>query len=74
MAKLSKLVTVYPHEGQSKVNLNTASLLVLQALDPSITQSMASDIALARPFKTIQELDRVSSFADIGKELRAQNL
>jgi general secretion pathway protein K len=74
MAKLSKLVTVYPHEGQSKVNLNTASLLVLQALDPSITQSVASDIALARPFKTIQELDRVSSFADIGKELRAQNL
>ena len=74
MAKLSKLVTVYPHEGQSKVNVNTASLLVLQALDPSITQSVASDIALARPFKTIQELDRVSSFADIGKELRAQNL
>ena len=74
MAKLSKLVTVYPQEGQSKVNLNTASLLVLQALDPSITQSVASDIAIARPFKTIQELDRVSSFADIGKELRAQNL
>ena len=74
MAKLSKLVTVYPHEGQSKVNVNTASPLVLQALDPSITQSVASDIALARPFKTIQELDRVSSFADIGKELRAQNL
>jgi len=74
MAKLSKVVTVYPQEGQSKVNLNTASPLVLQALDPSITQSVASDIALARPFKTIQELDRVSSFADIGKELRAQNL
>jgi general secretion pathway protein K len=74
MAKLSKVVTVYPQEGQSKVNLNTASPLVLQALDPSITQSVAADIALARPFKTIQELDRVSSFADIGKELRAQNL
>jgi general secretion pathway protein K len=74
MAKLSKVVTVYPQEGQSKVNLNTASHLVLQALDPSITQSVASDIAIARPFKTIQELDRVSSFADIGKELRAQNL
>jgi len=74
MAKLSKVVTVYPQEGQSKVNLNTASPLVLQALDPSITQSVASDIAIARPFKTIQELDRVSSFSDIGKELRAQNL
>ncbi|HSL03569.1 MAG TPA: type II secretion system minor pseudopilin GspK [Nitrospiraceae bacterium] len=74
MAKLSKVVTVYPQEGQSKVNLNTASPLVLQALDPSITQGVAADIAVARPFKTIQELDRVSSFADIGKELRAQNL
>jgi general secretion pathway protein K len=74
MAKLSKVVTVYPQEGQSKVNLNTANPLVIQALDPSITQSVAADIALARPFKTIQELDRVSSFQDIGKELRAQNL
>jgi general secretion pathway protein K len=74
MAKLSKVVTVYPQEGQGKVNLNTANPLVIQALDPSITQSVAADIALARPFKTIQELDRVSSFQDIGKELRAQNL
>lgn len=56
------------------MNLNTASPLVLQALDPSITQGVAADIAVARPFKTIQDLDRVSSFADIGKELRAQNL
>jgi general secretion pathway protein K len=74
IAKLSKLVTVYPQEGQSKVNLNTAHSLVLQSLDPSITQGVAADIAQARPFKTIQELDRVSSFEDIGKELRAQNL
>jgi general secretion pathway protein K len=74
MAKLSKVVTVYPQEGQGKVNLNTASPFVLQALDPSITQGVAADIAVARPFKTIQDLDRVSSFADIGKELRAQNL
>jgi general secretion pathway protein K len=74
MAKLSRVVTVYPQEGQSKVNLNTASPLVLQALDPSITQGVAADIAVARPFKTIQDLDRVSSFADIGKELRAQNI
>ena len=74
IAKLSKLVTVYPQEGQSKVNLNTAHSLVLQSLDPSITQGVAADIAQGRPFKTIQELDRVSSFEDIGKELRAQNL
>lgn len=72
--KLSKLVTVYPLEGESKVNLNTADPLVLQALDPRITQGMAADIVQARPFKTIVELDRVSSFEDIGKELRPQNL
>jgi general secretion pathway protein K len=72
--KLSKLVTVYPQEGESKVNLNTATSLVIQALDPRVTQSMAADIIQARPFKTIVDLDRVSSFADIGKELRQLNL
>ena len=56
------------------MNLNTADPLVLQALDPRITQGMAADIVQARPFKTIQDLDRVSSFEDIGKELRQQNL
>ena len=74
IAKLSKVVTVYPQEGESRVNLNTAGPLVLQALDPRITQGMAADIVLARPFKTIQELDRVSSFEDIGKELRQRNV
>ena len=74
IAKLSKLVTVYPQEGESKVNVNTADPLVLQALDPRITQGVAGDIVQARPFKTIQELDRASTFEDIGKELRAQNL
>ncbi|MEO6306843.1 MAG: type II secretion system minor pseudopilin GspK [Nitrospiraceae bacterium] len=72
--KLSKLVTVYPSEGESRVNMNTASPLVLQALDSRITQGIAGDIVQGRPFKTIQELDRVSSFEDIGKELRQQNL
>jgi len=74
MAKLAKLVTVYPNEGQSKVNLNTADSLVIQALDSKITQSVAADIIQSRPYKTIQELDRVSSFEDIGKVLRTQNL
>jgi general secretion pathway protein K len=74
IAKLSKLVTVYPPEGESRVNMNTANPLVLQALDPRITQGIAADIVQGRPFKTIQELDRVSSFEDIGKELRQQNL
>jgi general secretion pathway protein K len=71
IAKLSKLVTVYPPDGQSKVNLNTADPLVIQALDPRITQGMATEIVQARPFKkNIQDLDRVSSFEDIGKQLR----
>jgi general secretion pathway protein K len=74
IAKISKVVTVYPQEGESKVNLNTASPLVLQALDSRITQGMAADIVQARPFKTLQDLDRVSSFEDIGKELRQKNL
>ena len=56
------------------MNVNTADLLVLQALDPRITQGVASDIVQARPFKTIQDLDRVSSFEAVGKELRLQNL
>ena len=72
--KLSKVATVYPQEGESRVNVNTAPLLVLQALDPRITQGVASDIIQARPFKTIQDLDRVSRFEAVGKELRLQNL
>jgi len=54
--------------------MNTADPLVLQALDPRITQCMAADFVQACPFKTIKELDRVSSFEDIGKELRQRNL
>ena len=74
IAKISKVVTVYPQEGESKVNLNTAHPFVLQALDPRITQGMAADIVKARPYKIISDLDRVSSFEDIGKELRQKNL
>ena len=72
--KLSRVITVYPQGGGSKVNLNTAHPLVLQALDLRITQGMAAEIIQARPFKTIQDLDRVSSFEEIGKALRLQNL
>jgi len=72
--KLSKVVTVFPQEGENRVNVNTADPLVLQALDPRITQNVAADIIQGRPYKTIQELDRVSSFEAIGKELRLQNL
>jgi general secretion pathway protein K len=74
ITKLSRVVTVYPPEGEGRVNVNTADPLVLQALDPRITQGIAAAIVQGRPFKTIQELDRVSSFEDIGKELRQRNL
>jgi general secretion pathway protein K len=70
--KLSSVVTVFPIEGGKMVNINTAGPLVLQALDPRITQGMAADIIQARPFKTKVDLDRVSSFQEIGKELRSQ--
>jgi len=71
--KLSKVVTVYPIEGgESKVNLNTADPLVIQALDNRITQGMAAAIVQARPFKKDNtDLDRVSSFEQIGKEIRS---
>jgi general secretion pathway protein K len=72
--RLSKFVTVYPPDGESRVNLNTADPVVIQALDPRITQNMAAEIVQGRPFKTIQDLDRVSSFEDIGKELRQRNV
>lgn len=72
--KLLRYVTVYPQEGESRVNINTADVLVLQALDPRITQAMAGEIMQGRPFKTIQDLDRVGSFAEIGKELRLLNI
>ena len=72
--RLLRYVTVYPIEGDSKVNINTADSLVLQALDPRITQAIAGDIMQNRPFKTIQDLDRVGSFAEIGKELRLLNV
>ena len=68
--KLSKVATVYPEEGESWININTADSLVIQSLDPGITQTMAAEIIQARPFKTSQELDRVSGAAEIMRTLR----
>ena len=68
--KLLQYVTVYPQEGESRININTADVLVLQALDPRISQAMAGEIIQNRPFKTVQDLDRVGSFVEIAKELR----
>ncbi len=72
LAKLSKLVAVYESAGDSMVNINTADPLVIQALHADITQGIAADIVQARPFKNnkVDDLDRVSSFVDIGKTIR----
>ena len=70
--KLSMVVTVFPIEGGKMVNINTTGPLVLQALDPRITQGMAADIIQARPFKTKVDLDRVGSAEEIGKQIRNQ--
>lgn len=55
------------------MNLNTADPIVLQTLDPSVTQTVAMEIVQGRPYKTKVELDRVGSFQEIGKVLRAAN-
>jgi general secretion pathway protein K len=69
--RLSRYVTVYPQEGGAPVNLNTADPLVIQALDPEITQTIAMEIVQSRPFKTKIDLDRIGSFQAIGAKLRA---
>jgi general secretion pathway protein K len=69
--KLSRYVTVYPDAGQIPVNLNTADPLVIQALDPRITQTMAMEIVQGRPYQTKVDLDRIGSFQEIGRAMRS---
>jgi general secretion pathway protein K len=69
--RLSRYVTVYPPEGGALVNLNTADSIVIQALDPAITQTMAAEIVQGRPYKTKVDLDRIGSFQQIGAKLRS---
>ncbi len=68
--RITPYVTVFPMEGNAAMNVNTANPIVLQTLDPTVTQSVAMEIVQARPFKTKVELDRVSSFQEIGRTLR----
>lgn len=70
IARLLKYVTVFPSQGDTKINLNTADALVMRALDPRISQSMAGEIMQGRPYKQMQDLDRITSFEPIAKELR----
>ncbi|WP_455378681.1 type II secretion system minor pseudopilin GspK [Petrachloros mirabilis] len=70
LEKLLRYVTVYPPEGESKININTADRLVIQALDPSITQTMAAEIIQSRPFKKVTDLDNVASAKETFAKLR----
>ncbi len=68
--RLLEYVTVYPQEGESKININTAESLVIQSLDPGITQSMAAEIIQSRPFKVANDLDKVGSAKELFAKLR----
>ena len=68
--RIARYVTVYPLEGGGVVNLNTADPIVIQTLDPRITQSMAQEIVQGRPYRTKVDLDRVGSFQEIGQTMR----
>ncbi len=68
--RITRYVTVYPMEGGVLVNLNTADPIVIQTLDPRITQSMAMEIVQGRPYKTKVDLDRIGSFQEIGQTMR----
>lgn len=68
--RLSRYITVYPDDGGSVLNINTADPLVIQALDPAITQTIAAEIVQGRPYKTKVDLDRIGSFQEIGRRLR----
>ncbi|MDK2743970.1 MAG: type II secretion system minor pseudopilin GspK [Nitrospira sp.] len=68
--RISPYVTVYPLEGGAAVNLNTADPIVIQTLDPSISQTVAIEIVQGRPYKTKVELDRIGNFQEIGRALR----
>jgi general secretion pathway protein K len=68
--RISPYVTVYPLEGGAAVNLNTADPIVIQTLDPSISQTVAIETVQGRPYKTKVELDRIGNFQEIGRALR----
>ena len=70
LEKLLRYVTVYPQQGESKININTADSLVIQALDPGITQSMAAEIIQGRPFKNVIDLDNIASAKETFARLR----
>jgi general secretion pathway protein K len=69
--RLAPHVTLYPAKSPDAwINLNTATAEVIQALDPRITRETANEIIAGRPYRTVQEPDRIGSFEPLAKELR----
>ena len=76
--RLRPFVTVYPRspKGITPVNINTADPVVLQALGDqgNISDAIAGDILQARPFRTTQDLNRVTALGTIDEKLRADKV
>lgn len=53
-----------------RININTATLVVLQALHPRMTAELAERVVQARPFRRVDDLDKVPGMEQIAKELR----
>ncbi|MBA3753748.1 MAG: type II secretion system minor pseudopilin GspK [Nitrospira sp.] len=70
LLRLARYITVYPTIPDGLINLNTAHFAVIQVLDPRITSAMASEVILGRPYRSLQDVDRVASLESIAKELR----
>ncbi len=76
--QLSPFLTVYPRapKGVTPININTADLMVLQALGDhgNISQALAADIIQARPFLSPTDLNRVTALGSIDEKLRADKI
>ena len=68
--RLARYVTVYPAVADGWVNINTADPLIIEVLSPRITPALALTVTQARPFRTMQDVDRVVEFAPVAKELQ----
>jgi general secretion pathway protein K len=78
--KIAPYLTVYPQipDSNNKININTASQIVLQTIaytddTPAkniifdISMGIAEDLVKARPFKILTDLDNIPSMKSIGK-------
>jgi general secretion pathway protein K len=72
--RVSRYVTVYPTVADGAINLNTADPLVLQSLDMRITPVIAMQIQQTRPFRSLADMDKVTGFEPIARELRTTGL